>query len=284
MYTGLLLGSGGVRGYLIIGALRYLLESKQLTGLRHICGVSVGSIIGFLYLIGCLPVDMLRLDITGFPGVQLDVIQRLLTEGYLYSLDPVIDQLKEYAAQHHFENVSFRQLYEYKPIKLTVVAYDVERAEPLYFSHETHPEMPCLEAIRLSCAVPILFDPQYYPRPGSASDPASSADSGDRPRMVIDGGFYTSTPFEVFTEDDRVIALLTEAHLESYTGEIPILRRLVAIFQSLDASNQRLHESRAKCQVVKRVLVSRQLGLPGKMTRRQKDDLYLAGYCQMIQS
>lgn len=276
MYTGLLLGSGGVRGYLIIGALRYLLESKQLINLRHICGVSVGAIIGFLYLIGCLPVDMLRLDITGFPSVQLDVIQRLLTDGYLYSLDPIIEQINDYAAQHNFENVSFQQLYEYKPIKLTIVAYNVERAEPLYFSHETHPEMSCIEAIRLSCAVPILFDPQYCPSP--------EAEPKAKGQMIIDGGFYTSTPFEVFADDDRVIALLTEAHLESYTGEIPILRRLVAIFQSLDTSNQRLHESKARCQIVKRVLVSRQLGLPGKMTRKQKDELYLAGYCQMIQS
>ena len=272
MYTGLLLGSGGTKGYLIIGALKYLLETRQLTRLRHICGVSIGAIIGFLYLIGCLPSDMLRLDLSEFQSIHgkelLGLVQSLLSKGYLYDLEPLVDQLNEYSAQHNFKNVSFRELYEYKKIKFTVVAYDVNNATPLYFSHETHPDLPCVRAIRMSCAVPIVFNPQYYP--------------GDRNRMVIDGSFYTSTPFEVFTEEDHVVALLTESKLDSSTGQLPVVQRALTVLKSIDAGNQRLHESRAKCRITKKVLVSQQLGLVGAVSDRQKDELFMSGYLQMI--
>ena len=272
MYTGLLLGSGGSRGYLIVGALKYLMETRQLTNIKHICGVSIGAVIGFLYLIGCLPSDMLRLNLNNYPTTQdnefLSIVQSLLSKGYLYQLEPIIDQINSYSVRHNFKNVSFKELYEYKEIKFTVVAYDVSAAKPLYFSHETHPDMPCIDAIKMSCAVPVLFNPQHYP--------------GDNSRMVIDGGFYTSTPFEVFDDSDVVIALLTEPNLESYTNQLPVLQRIMAIFKSLDISNQRLHESMAKCKVIKKVLVGRQIGLPGMLNERQRDELYMEGYLQMI--
>lgn len=272
MYTGLLLGSGGARGYLIIGALKYLMETRQLTNVKHICGVSIGAVIGFLYLIGCLPSDMLRIDLNNYPTAQgsefLSIVQSLLSRGYLYQLEPIIEQINEYSAKHNFRNVSFKELYEYKEIKLTVVAYDVSNAKPLYFSYETYPDMPCVEAIKLSCAVPVFFNPQHFP--------------GDKNRMVIDGGFYTSTPFEVFNDDDEIIALLTEPNLENYANQLPILQRVMAIFKSLDISNQQLHESIAKCKITKKVLIGKHLGLPGILSERQRDELYMEGYLQMI--
>jgi predicted acylesterase/phospholipase RssA len=67
-------------------------------------------------------------------------------------------------------------------------AVDIERFELVEFSHESHPDMPVIEAVRASSALPILFEPVTY-----------------NGRVYIDGGILLNYPFTKCAADPDTI-------------------------------------------------------------------------------
>jgi len=55
------------------------------------------------------------------------------------------------------DDISFRELYDWHPIKFHVSAFCVGRSQTMYFSVDTAPTMSVLDAVCASVAIPFLF-------------------------------------------------------------------------------------------------------------------------------
>lgn len=267
MTTGLIIGSGGVKGYLLLGGLSFLAKNNFLKNIKHICGISSGSIIALLYMCGYTPQDMLKLSLnlslSNFDISQiLTISTKLITQGYLYEISPLIKQLDSYLRAHNFINTTFMDLYNYTNIKFTVVAYDLTIGKKVYFSHETHPDMICLDAIRLSCALPIIFDEQKYAN-----------------HCFLDGAFVSPCPVDIFDEHDEVIAMITETDVEKTRTSISVINKIVDIFEAAikEKIDSCIEKARCKYKIIK--FRSDTFGpLSSNLTDSIKRSMFVVGY------
>jgi predicted acylesterase/phospholipase RssA len=60
------------------------------------------------------------------------------------------------------ESITFGELYEISKKELVVCAYNATKHETQYFSPILTPDMYCIEALRLSSAIPLVFSKQYF--------------------------------------------------------------------------------------------------------------------------
>lgn len=267
MLTGLVLGSGGVKGYMLIGGLSFLARNGYLKNINHICGVSVGSIIALLYMCGYSPADMIKLSLNlNVPQVSLNQIlsitTKLLSQGYLYDLKPLITQIDTYLKAHNFNNLTFKDLFNYTNITFSVIAYDMTANKKVYFSHLTHPDMLCLDAVRLSCALPILFEEQIY-----------------QEHCYIDGAFVSPCPLEVFDAGLDVLALITEMDLDQARTNINVLDKIMTIYEILarDKVEEQLEKSKCKYKII-RFKSSIFNPLSGALSDTERRNLFIQGY------
>lgn len=162
----LILSGGGVLGFVHLGALQYLVDYQHLLNVKKFIGTSVGAIIGYLLIIGFSPIEIClhliqndclsRMDhfnvVNLFHGTggafSYDVIHNTLMEMTLSKLSfvPTLSQLPE--------------LYEGK--QLIVCTYNFTQKQEQLLCVETHPDLNCLTALRMSSNLPFLFEPFQY--------------------------------------------------------------------------------------------------------------------------
>jgi len=181
--TALVLCGGGSQGAAEVGLYRAMLEQDIQPD--FILGSSVGAINGAFIASGMSPGQLKKL--------WLEISRRSL-----YRMNPQLFW-KWRKAPGLFKPTGLRQfLNERLPVKsfeelaipLTVVATDLQKAEPVYL--ESGPLLPALMA---SCAIPLFFPPQQY-----------------EGKQLVDGGVTNNVPVNraVHKGAGRIYGILCE--------------------------------------------------------------------------
>ncbi len=155
----LVIGSGGFKGFYYLGAMAVLEREHVLEHVHTIVGVSVGSLLGMLY--------------TLYTTEEMVAIAEQRRFDALFQMRPSI--LEIIASESLFDTTAFEeelvqllvakigfvptllQLYTITGITLVAVATNFNRSEPVYFSRHNYPDMPCIQAVLMSCCVPFIF-------------------------------------------------------------------------------------------------------------------------------
>lgn len=164
------LSGGGIRCIEMLGVLQAAMD-KSLIHLHEIdvwIGTSAGSIVSFLCLLGWNPVESLveivrqRQTLNQIrDSFQLSKV--LSEEDGPISFDLIEDLLEQTALQKIHENeLTFERFYELTQKKFVCVTYNYSKHEPCYLSVDTVPHMKVTKAIRMSCAIPLLFQKTTY--------------------------------------------------------------------------------------------------------------------------
>jgi len=90
-------------------------------------------------------------------------------------------------------NVTFRQLYEHTGVNLVLTTVNVESGNSEYLSHETTPNLPVADAIRMSMSLPYIYKP-YRITTTEASRMGARRLAG----LYIDGGTRNNIPIRAF--------------------------------------------------------------------------------------
>lgn len=164
----LLLSGGGVHGSMYIGFLKRmeeLVEGGEIElAYKEIGGVSVGSLFAFLLVIGYkykeLQKEFLAKDLKCLLRIQLSNL-------YNYGLDTgcnIIVWLESLLLRklNKTRLLTFSELYELVPIKLSLYASNISRYELTCFNHDTTPNLEVLRALRMSISIPFLFTREIY--------------------------------------------------------------------------------------------------------------------------
>ena len=57
-YDTLVLPGGGIKGLILLGGVQYLIDNYYMKNIKNFVGTSIGSIIGYLLIIGYTPIEI----------------------------------------------------------------------------------------------------------------------------------------------------------------------------------------------------------------------------------
>jgi NTE family protein len=170
-YKNLIFEGGGITGIAYLGILKYLEETKQLNSVERIAGTSAGAIFGALMALGYTSDELLKIiKKTKFKKfadgsfLYAGNIFRLFKNYGWYKGDNFLKWIGEliedktgnsnYTFGELASNSSFKNLY--------VMVTNVSQNRVELLSHETTPNMPIKDAIRMSASIPVFFKAIKY--------------------------------------------------------------------------------------------------------------------------
>jgi NTE family protein len=197
----IVISGGGPTGLLSYGAAKHLAQQGFWSHdtVETIYGTSIGSLIGAML---CLKHEWSTLDdyIIKRPWEKviadsLEVFELFSCKGMakLKLLDDIMRPLLE--SKDLSLAITLSEFHEYSRISLNVFTVDLNTFQKVQLSHATHPTLPMMDAIKMSCCMPMLFQPIV--RDGCC---------------YIDGGIMVNYPLRECLEDtlcrsDEVLGL-----------------------------------------------------------------------------
>jgi predicted acylesterase/phospholipase RssA len=128
-----------------------------LQSFKKFFGTSIGAVIALLVCVNCTPIEIVHvfsqfkfhLDFK-FSSQEIQIIE------YAHILDTISSMVAKKTGARASE-CTFRALRKKRGKSLHCIAYNYSRDRLEIFSHKTTPDMSCIDAIKLSCALPYLF-------------------------------------------------------------------------------------------------------------------------------
>jgi len=188
-YNTLVLSGGALKGFSILGVLQYAFDNHFLDNITTYSGTSIGAIICYLIAIGCTPTEILVYICTKKINQKLNVNILNMIQGEGASSFMVI--------QEHLEKITIEKLGFFLTLKdmqdkfgkrMIFTTYNLDDDNVVYLTPESHPDLPCITALRMSANVPLLFEKFKYMN-----------------KHYVDGGIYDNFPIEVVDKPENKI-------------------------------------------------------------------------------
>ena len=163
----LVLSGGGVKGIIFIGSLKALNDKNLLNNIKECIGTSAGSLIALLlalkYKITEIEKLTYKVDFTNFINITSENIFNFPNE---FGIDDGNNYQKFIEilikAKIGKKEITFKELFNYSNIKLTVIATNLSTQSLVIFNYLNTPDMIVSIAVRMSCSVPLYFKPVLY--------------------------------------------------------------------------------------------------------------------------
>ena len=187
------LSGGGIKGFIHMGALKYLEDKKVLDQIEIFAGTSIGAILCAFLVLGynvdeifqfCINLDLNKILNISFENLMLSYG---LDTGL--RLDHIVRKL--IIQKNYNENITLKELYDITNKKLITVTTCITTKNPIYMSHENYPDITLRLALRMSSCMPIIMTPIKYQN-----------------KYYIDGACLEHIPIDIFKNDlNKLIAI-----------------------------------------------------------------------------
>lgn len=197
MITTLVLSAGSINGLMFAGAYRTLYSHGILHNVRTIIACSAGSIIGLMIALKYTPKEMYDmcceiLAEEGIPSIGLCNLVNLWNMGGLADSSCMKQYIRKILLKKHDQpDITFADLAKKTGVEFVVCGSNISKCVSEYFSFIDTPRMSIIEAVVISCCVPVLFRPVKY-----------------RGNYYLDGAVYNYLPIDVAKDNpENVLAL-----------------------------------------------------------------------------
>ena len=164
----IVMSSGAYNGVNLLGAI-YEAEDKNIIkfdNIKAVHGVSAGSIILLIWILRFDKDDLYDYIIDKpwnksfqYNNFFTDIIQNkgVLTKTF------ILDMFEPFFKTDSLDlKMTMLELYNITKIVFNVTVTKLNDLSCLNFSHESHPDLPVLDAIYMSCSIPLITQPLYY--------------------------------------------------------------------------------------------------------------------------
>lgn len=218
-FDSLVISGGGSKGIVALGILYYhhcITKRLKLSHLKHVAGSSIGAVLATLLVCGYSPrtlynrikVILEKGDLFTFANStdeNTDSTNRTILESILgmYNSEAVmsLNMFEKYLTEMVIEILkvqtvpTFKELYSRTGIHLTICVSNVTTMKEMRVDHITEPDLSIVEAMKMSCSIPIIFQRMYY-----------------RGNCVADGGLTNNFPWNYIprsgTEKGKTLGVL----------------------------------------------------------------------------
>lgn len=229
----LVISGGGPTGLLSYGAAKYLEQQKfwSMDNIESIYGTSIGALFAVIlslkhewntideYIIKC-PWDAVFQKNATFN----DVLHIYTNKGFMSNefFDIIMKPLL--LAKELSLDVTMKELYDYNKKEIHIITVELNDFELINISYKTHPSLKVMDAIKMSCAFPIIFSPKivsgFSQKATATTSILTKIDENDetndkekdkevdkeldkRVYCYIDGGVMCNYPLNVCIEDQK---------------------------------------------------------------------------------
>lgn len=166
MINYLVLSGGGQTIFDYTGIFKVLFEKKYLdiNTIKSIYGTSSGSIIGALL---CLKYDwedivdyIIRCPWENKLKIGINVAINIFQNNGIYDDNLFICLFKSVLNGKNLStDVTLKELYDYSNIELHIYTFELNEFITIDLSYKTHPDCKLLDALRMSCSIPLMIKP-----------------------------------------------------------------------------------------------------------------------------
>jgi len=195
-FDAIVIGGGGLKGLSFLGAIHFFKECGVLDNVTTFAGTSVGSVICLLMALGYTPKDQLAMNLDA-SFLKMKPLGEMVKSRSLFDFSLLLQSLEEACVAKMNTSPSFRELRAFTGKSLRVVAYNASKNCQHLFSDVDTPDVKVTEAVRYSCAIPLVFDTQ-------------TAESGE---IFFDGGLINNLPVDVVVPDASNVFVVSTAPL-----------------------------------------------------------------------
>jgi predicted acylesterase/phospholipase RssA len=210
----IVISGGGPTGLLSYGAAKYLEQQEfwSMENIESIYGTSIGALFSVIlslsydwktlddYIIKCPWNDILQknstfndvLDIYTNKGVMSDDFFDIIMKPLLLAKDLTLD-------------VTLDELHDFNKKEIHIITVELNTFELVNLSYKTHPRLKVMDAIKMSCAFPILFSPKITIESKDEKKKYNDDKQDECSRICcyIDGGIICNYPVNICIEDQQ---------------------------------------------------------------------------------
>jgi predicted acylesterase/phospholipase RssA len=155
----LVIGPGAIKGLNVIGFLLACENNGQLTELQFFCGVSIGAVICLMMLVGYTVQEIAYQATTFdlFTNISAFDIPRIIQSCGVFPHEIVRQRLQTIVKDKYGSIPTLEQLYSSTGKTLICVTTNLTTEEGEYWSHSTHANVSCIDAVIASLNIPFVF-------------------------------------------------------------------------------------------------------------------------------
>lgn len=272
-FNSLCLSGGCVKGLIMLGSIQYLLESDKLKDIKNFSCTSVGSIIAYLICIGYQPIEILTSILVNkiIEKMQdINIVSALKKEG-ITDYGIVNKYLENMTFLKVGKKVLMKDIKEVYGKNLSITTYNITKKCREDITSETYPDMDCLDAIRMSCNVPILFGNFKY-----------------NDNYYIDGWFTDNFPILKLVENpDNMVLGITIEYENSFDLDSTDYNIVNYMYDLITLNNHLLQKEKIKSMIDKytnfrvHFLKNKISTFDFNLDTTKKLDLFSEGYIEM---
>lgn len=165
MYQTVILSGGGTKGLCTLGALQYLWDTQRIgQTTRRWIGTSIGAIISYLIIIGYTPIEVVvyLCSRNVMESLSLNGWDSITTGRGIYDYSILSEWYHKMTLEKMDHLPTFLELRERFGKELIVCTYNFTKREKVLISADTHPNLVCLDALRMSSNLPLIFGECHY--------------------------------------------------------------------------------------------------------------------------
>uniref|UniRef100_A0A6C0LY11 PNPLA domain-containing protein n=1 Tax=viral metagenome TaxID=1070528 RepID=A0A6C0LY11_9ZZZZ len=165
MFDTLVISGGGIKGFSTLGAVQFFHGQGMLDSITTYCGCSIGSVLCLLLNCGYTPLEVLArlstIDLMHLMKTASGMFNVLKTFGFI-NIDDFATQI-EILVRKRFDRVpTLEELYRLTNKKIIIAVTNATLGKAEYLDYENSPGLSCIEAIKMSCNLPLVFQRVTY--------------------------------------------------------------------------------------------------------------------------
>ena len=223
-YNHLIIEGGGLLGFCYIGGIKYLLNNNHLKHVVKYTGTSIGSLI-------CIGLVM-NLDIEKMVSFlkQNEFINKKDINLYTFIDKFGLDNGERFRQMLYNLDDKFsltlKELYEITNKEVNIKTANLSQMTSTVMNHLTYPNIKIVDAVYMSCCIPILFAPIKYEE-----------------EMYVDGGCILSNRSNCISDNDECISIKCITSIQSKSKINTLFEYLIKIIECviMNLQNQMNH-------------------------------------------
>lgn len=195
MYTSLVLCGNSTNALITLGALQYLYENGIISNVKKYYATSSGTIISILLIIGYTPLEIINMICFKkiFPNIGFFNFSNVFNGGSLLDFIPIENFLKFLIVDKIGYVPTMNDISTTFGCVFYLTTYNISDGLKEYINTENYPHLSVVDAIKMSCSFPLIFEPFSY-----------------QDKLYIDGGFVDNFPVGCTDSKDKCLGIFTK--------------------------------------------------------------------------
>jgi predicted acylesterase/phospholipase RssA len=267
MYDTLVLSGASSKGFLFLGALQNAYDNNLVGDIKYYVGTSVGAIICYLLVIGYKPYEILIYICTHhlLENMQEFNIMNIMNNEGVFSFRHIYEELEKMTIAKIGFFPTLLSLKEKFNKILICTTYNLTEDSTEILSYETHPDLPCLVALRMSANLPLVFENFKYGK-----------------HFYIDGGVANHFPMDIGCrynqEDKKILGFVITEECKAANNSLEFIYKLM--FIPISQTTNTILKTYSTEHTIVHLICKQVLFFNFNISTKDKLELFSSGYQQ----